>query len=389
MEENDGGMNGYFDHNATTPMSEAARQAWLEAADRSWQNPSGLYREAGAAKRVLEDWREALADHFGVDEPERVVFTSGATEANNAVIAHLAGCLSGCLVTSEIEHPCVEAAAHCIGDPSRVRRLPTNPATGAADLTQLKEWIAAGEVGAVSLMAANNETGVLQAWREASALCRDAGISFHTDAAQWIGKLPVAGLGEAGYVTGSGHKFGGGKGVGFVILPEEEGSLPFHGFVGGPQEHGRRAGTENLPGVAAMVTALLGRDDETLEGWSECQGKWRDAFESRIAKELGVRLLATAGARLWNTSMFVLPHSKNLKWLTRLSQRGFAVSTGSACSAGQGNPSAVMMAMGLDYEEMGRVLRVSGGGETTAEEWADLAAAIIEVGGELASPSHQ
>jgi cysteine desulfurase len=87
--------------------------------------------------------------------------------------------------------------------------------------------------------------------------------------------------------------------------------------------------------------------------------------------------------------MFVLPHSKNLKWLTRLGQRGFAVSTGSACSAGQGNPSAVMRAMGLDYEEMGRVLRVSGGGETTAEEWADLAAAIIEVGGDLASPSHQ
>ena len=154
-------MNGYFDHNATTPMSEAARQAWLEAADRSWQNPSGLYREAGAAKRVLEDWREALADHFGVDEPERVVFTSGATEANNAVFVHLAGCVSGCLVISEIEHPCVEAAAHRIGDPSRVRRLPTDPATGAADLTQLKEWIAPGAVGGVSLTAGILGTGGL------------------------------------------------------------------------------------------------------------------------------------------------------------------------------------------------------------------------------------
>jgi cysteine desulfurase len=382
-------MKGYFDHNATTPMSEVARLAWLEAAERHWQNPSGLYREAGAAKRALEDWREALADHFGVDEPERVVFTSGATEASNAVIAHLAGCLSGCLVTSEIEHPCVEAAVNLFWNPSRVRRLPTDPAIGAADLTPLKEWIAAGEVGAVSLMAANNETGVLQPWGAAAGLCRDAGIPFHTDAAQWIGKLPVAGLGEAGYVTGSGHKFGGGKGVGFLLLPEEESALPFHGLVGGPQEHGRRAGTENLPGVAAMVAALLERDDETLGDWSEGQGKWRDAFESRIAREAGVRLLATAGVRLWNTSMFVLPHSKNLKWLTRLSQRDFAVSTGSACSAGQGNPSAVMMAMGLDYEEMGRVLRVSGGGETTAEEWDGLADAIIEVGGELASPSTQ
>lgn len=382
-------MKGYFDHNATTPMSGAARQTWLETAERHWQNPSGLYREAGEAKRVLEDWREALADHFGVDEAGRIVFTSGATEANNAVIAHFAGCLSGCLVTSEIEHPCVEAAVRRDLDPSCVRRLPTDPATGAVELAPLKEWIAKGEVGAVSLMAANNETGALQAWGEASDLCREAGIPFHTDAAQWIGKLPVAGLGHAGYVTGSGHKFGGGKGVGFLILPEDEGDAPFQGLVGGPQEDGRRAGTENLPGIAAMVTALLERDEARLTDWAEGQGKWRDAFESRIAEEAGVRLLATSGARLWNTSMFVLPHSKNLKWLTRLSQRGFSVSTGSACSAGKGNPSAVMMAMGLSYEEMGRVLRISGGGETTVEEWEGLAEAIIEVGGVLASPSNQ
>jgi cysteine desulfurase len=378
-------MTGYFDHNATTPMSEAARQAWVGTAERHWQNPSSLHREAGEAKRVLEDWREALADLFGVEEAARVVFTSGATEANNAVIAHLAGRLSGCLVTSEIEHPCVEAAVHRALDPSRVRRLPTDPATGAADLAPLKEWIAKGEVGAVSLMAANNETGALQPWLEASDLCRDAGIPFHTDAAQWIGKLPVAGLGNTGYVTGSGHKFGGGKGVGFLILPEDEGGALFHGLVGGPQEHGRRAGTENLPGVAAMVTALLEREEVRLADWADCQGIWRDAFECRIMEKAGIRLLATKGARLWNTSMFVLPHSKNLKWLTRLSQRGFAVSTGSACSAGKGNPSAVMMAMGLDYEEMGRVLRISGGGGTTAEEWEGLADAIIEVGGELAS----
>lgn len=382
-------MKGYFDHNATTPMTGAARQAWLGTAERHWQNPSGLYREAGEAKRVLEEWREALADHFGVDEAERVVFTSGATEANNAVITHLARCVSGCLVISEIEHPCVEAAVLLHADSSRVRRLPTDPTTGAADLAPLDEWITKGEVGAVSLMAANNETGALQAWREASDLCRKAGIPFHTDAAQWIGKLPVTGLGNAGYVSGSGHKFGGGKGVGFLILPEDEGEAPFHGLVGGPQEHGRRAGTENLPGIAAMVTALLERHEDRLANWAECQGKWRDTFESRIGEEAGVRLLATKGARLWNTSMFVLPHSKNLKWLTRLSQRGFAVSTGSACSAGKGNPSAVMMAMGLDHEEMGRVLRVSGGVETTAEEWGGLAGAIIEVGGELASPSNQ
>ncbi len=376
-------MKGYFDHNATTPMSGAARQAWLEAAERHWQNPSSLYREASEAKRVLEDWREALADHLGIDEPERIVFTSGATEANNAVIAHLAVGLSGCLVTSEIEHPCVAAAVSAHLDPSRVRRLPTDPASGAADLGHLQDWIAAGEVGAVSLMAANNETGALQPWREAAELCREHGIPFHTDAAQWFGKRPLDGLGGAGYVTGSGHKFGGGKGVGFLILPEDENDRPFHGLIGGPQEHGRRAGTENLPGVAAMVTALLEHNEETLAPVWECQARWRDEFERSIEREGGVRLLAKEGRRLWNTSMFVLPHTKNLKWLTRLSQRGFAVSTGSACSAGKGNPSAVMVAMGLDYEEMGRVLRASGGLATSGEDWRALAEAILAVGGEL------
>lgn len=378
-------MNGYFDHNATTPMSAAARAAWLEAAERYWHNPSGLYREAGDARSVLEDWRETLADFLGIDEPERIVFTSGATEANNAVIAHVAGVLSGCLVTSEIEHPCVAASIGRHLETSRVRCLPTDVATGVVDLAPLKEWIGKGEVGAVSLMAANNETGALQPWREAADLCREHGIPFHTDAAQWFGKRPADGLGDAGYVTGSGHKFGGGKGVGFLILPEDEGDRTFHGLVGGPQEHGRRAGTEDLPSIAAMVTALLEHDEGALAPLWECQAGWRDEFEARIGKEGGVRLLAKEGMRLWNTSMFVLPHAKNVKWLTRLSQRGFAVSTGSACSAGKGNPSAVMMAMGLDYEEMGRVLRVSGGPGTSGEDWSALAEAILAVGAELAS----
>lgn len=109
----------------------------------------------------------------------------------------------------------------------------------------------------------------------------------------------------------------------------------------------------------------------------------RDRFEARIVTESGCRVVGEAGERLWNTSMFILPHTKNLKWLTRLSSRGFSVSTGSACSAGQGNPSKVMAAMGLDFDEMSRVLRVSGGWETTAEDWNALASAIGEVDAEL------
>ncbi len=353
----------YFDCNATTPMSEAARRAWLEAAERHWHNPSGLYREAGEARQRLEFWRESLADHFG--------------------IRHLAESPAGTIAVSEIEHPCVEAAVNVAVDHERVRRIPTDRSSGAVDPDFIRHCLARGEMGAVSVMAANNETGALQPWREIADLCREAGIPFHSDAAQWIGKLPVEGLGECGYVTGSGHKFGGGKGTGFLILPEEEPGGPFHGLVGGPQEYGRRAGTENLPGVAAMVTALLERDEARLVAAATDQAAFRDAFEARLGEELGARVLASAGERLWNTSMFVLPHSKNLKWLTRLGSRGFSVSTGSACSAGKGNPSAVMVAMGLDYEEMGRVIRVSGGWETDAADWEALGSAILETGAEL------
>ena len=230
-------------------------------------------------------------------------------------------------------------------------------------------------------MAANNETGEIFPWREISMMCRERGITFHTDAAQWIGKMPIDGLGECGFVTGSAHKFGGGKGVGFVLLPEgEEG---FHGAVGGPQENGFRGGTENLPGIAAMVAALKTDRSGTPDG--------RDLFESRlvanaiVANAIGARIIGSDSPRLWNTSMFLLPHSRNLKWLTRLSARGFSVSTGSACSAGQGNPSRVMAAAGLDFDEMGRVIRASGGWETTPEDWSGLAHAIAEVDEELRS----
>lgn len=376
---------GYFDFNATTPMSEAAAKIWSATAFDHWQNPSGLYREAGEARQLLEFWREKLADHFTIDEPERVVFTSGATEANNAVIRYFSESLpeGGAVGVSAIEHPSVEAAVEAFFPEEKIRRVPVSRETGVIDLEILKTWILSGELGAVSVMAANNETGACQPWHDVSRFCREAEIPFHTDAAQWIGKLPVEGIGECGFVTGSGHKFQGGKGVGFLILPPGRSAAGFHGFIGGPQEEGRRAGTENLPGVAALVTALLEREDKELSVIASTQSQHRDAFENRIAQETGCRILATKGPRLWNTSMFVLPHSKNLKWLSRLSQRGIAVSTGSACSAGKGNPSSVMMAMGLDYEEMGRVLRVSGGWETEASDWESLAGALAAVAAEL------
>ncbi|MCG8600283.1 MAG: aminotransferase class V-fold PLP-dependent enzyme [Verrucomicrobiales bacterium] len=371
-------LSRYFDFNATTPMLEPAEKMWIEATRSLWHNPSSLYAEAGYAKQRLEDAREDLAEVLSIDEPERIVFTSGATEANNAVIRHFSETTEGRLAVSAIEHPCVEASSMKYFGPERLFIIPADPDTGVVDVDLLRKEVATGTVEAVSVMAANNETGTLQPWPEISTLCRENGIPFHCDAAQWVGKMPLEGLGKCNWLTASGHKFGGGKGVGFLLVPEEE--TGFHASVGGPQEDGRRAGTESVAAVIAMVEALEFVVDEWLSTSAE---DGRNAFEDAVARSLDARVIGAGGSRLWNTSMILLPHGKNLKWLTRLGQRGFAVSTGSACSAGRGNPSKVMAAMGLDFDEMGRVLRLSGGWKTSVEDWLALAGALEEVSAEL------
>ena len=360
-------------------MLPSAKVVSQEVCDKYWQNPSSLYREAGEAKHLLEHYREELADLLSVDDPERIVFMSGATEANNAVVEYLASLHEGAIAVSAIEHPCVAAPVAKYFGASRVCEIAVDPETGVVLLDPLREWLERGEVKVVSVMAANNETGILQPWETISGMCREHGVTLHTDAAQWFGKLRSGNIADCGYVTGSGHKFGGGKGVGFLILPESEmDGGAFRGLTGGPQEEGRRAGTENLAAIAAMVTALKEREAAT-----EGDSAGRDQFEKRVESEIGCRVPGKESPRLWNTSMLVLPHTRNLKWLTRLSQRGFSVSTGSACSAGQGNPSRVMAAMGLDFDEMSRVLRVSGGWDTTVEDWQALAEALIAVAVDL------
>ena len=372
----------YFDFNATAPTRRSAKAAFDETTERFWHNPSSLYREAGAAKLRLEDCREEMADRLGIDEPERLVFTSGATEANNALVDFMVENSEKPLAVSSIEHPCVQAPSERYLESGKVREIPVNGRTGIVDLDLIRSWVSSGEISAVSVMAANNETGVLQPWAEIAGLCREHGVMFHTDAAQWIGKMPVEKLGLCDFLTGSGHKFGGGKGSGFLVLPDNEMGQSFHGLIGGPQEEGRRAGTENLPAVAAMVAALNDFSDVDLAVPARASG--RDQFEQLMRGKIKCEVLAQESPRLWNTSMLVLPHTKNLKWLTRLSNRGFCVSTGSACSAGRGNPSRVMAAMGLDFDAMSRVIRLSGGWETTVDEWGALAEALFEVESELA-----
>ena len=314
-----------------------------------------------------------IADRLGCGA-EEIIFLSGATEANNAVVAHAAASGFRSIAISAIEHPCVrEPAELCFRD-SLTEIAVTRG--GVLDLESLEEILITHRPGLVAVMAANNETGVLQPWQDALALCRRHGALLHCDAAQWIGKLSSAGLGACDFLTGSAHKFGGPKGIGFLKVPE--GGRPFRSLRGGPQEERRRAGTENLPAVAAMLAAW----DAVESGLTALAGERisaRQGFEVQIRAVLpGVMLIAEFSPRLWNTVLLTVPPPVNVKWLTRLSAAGFAVSTGSACSRGAG-ASDVLRAMGLPDDQSGQVLRLCGGWDTTTEDWQALARAFGEV----------
>lgn len=374
-------MPAYFDHNATTPLHPAAREAWLAASDRHWHNASSLYREAGLTSQALEAAREELGDLLGV-EPERVVFTSGATESNNALFAGLAQCLppDSVVAISAIEHPSVREAARAWLGRGRVLDIPVDP-QGIVQPAVLNAVILQHAPALVSVMAANNESGVLQPWPELRDLCRENGVHFHTDAAQWMGKLPAEALGTCNYITGSAHKFGGPKGIGFLILADPAESFPL--LHGGPQEHGHRAGTENYPAIAAMLAALK-ESNKNLGEITLTQSRYRDAFASEMKRIFPtLRIISGNAPRLWNTVLMVMPRHDNLKWLTRLTRRGFAISTGSACSSGKEGSSVVVQALGASWEELKRVVRVSGGWDTSEADWRALAVAFEEVGAEL------
>ncbi|HVU37255.1 MAG TPA: cysteine desulfurase family protein [Opitutales bacterium] len=372
----------YFDYNATTPPAAAALQAARLVSEQAWHNPSSPYRTGAQAHILLELARENLATLLGA-APEEYVFTSGATEANNAVFAHFAknSPANARAVVSAIEHPSVlEAAQYWF--PHRVSLIPVNE-QGVADLDSLRKLFRAGNVAVVSLLAANNETGVLQPWTEAAKICREQGVPFHCDATQWLGKLPPGGLADCDFFTGSAHKFGGLKGAGFLKINSRLGH--FHGQRGGEQEHGHRAGTENLAGIHAMLAALAGvapsLDSQTAE-W----GALREQFEESLKAAVpGVVIVGEKAPRLWNTVMLIVPQHDNLRWVAALDKRGFQISTGSACATGREGPSHVLAALGVDADAARRALRVSAGWGATAQEWSGLAAAFGEAATTLAA----
>ncbi len=349
-------MSLYLDANATEPLRPAARAAVLAALDAGG-NPSAVHGVGRAARRRLEEAREAVAARFGARAGD-VVFTAGGTEAN-ALAVHGLGRGRRVLVGAT-EHPAVLAAVG-LG----VEAVPVL-GDGQADLAALERMLAGGPPALVCLMAANNETGVLHPIAGAAALCRAHGALLHMDAVQAAGRIPLPEGADSWAI--SGHKLGGPPGAGALLLRP---GLDLPALIaGGGQERGRRGGTEPLPAIAGMAAAAA------EPGEAGRLAAMRDRIEAGVA---GEAVIAGAGApRLPNTACIILPGVAAETQVIALDLAGVRVSAGAACSSGKVARSPVLAAMG--FEAMaGCGIRVSlpwNAPEDAAERFLDAWAAM-------------
>jgi cysteine desulfurase len=317
----------YLDANATEPMRPEVIAAMAEAMALPG-NPSSVHAEGRAARRILEEAREAIAARFGARGRD-VVFTSGGTEANALAIRGLAA--GRRVLVGATEHPAVLVAA---GPEAEV--IPVL-ADGTLDLGALEAALGAGGPALVAVMAANNETGVLHPVEAIAALCQAHGALLHLDAVQMPGRLPFT-LGPADSMALSAHKLGGPKGVGALLL--RPGLDPAPLLTGGGQESGRRGGTEALPAIAGFAAAITCPRPEGLAAL-------RDALEAGV-KGLApeVVIAGSAAPRLPNTTSLILPGVAAETQVIALDLAGVAVSAGAACSSGKVRQSHVLAAMG-------------------------------------------
>ncbi|MBL8665570.1 MAG: aminotransferase class V-fold PLP-dependent enzyme [Candidatus Odyssella sp.] len=367
-----GGEPVYLDYNATAPVRPEAAAAVAEALAATG-NPSSVHRFGRAARRRVEDAREQVAALIGA-APAEIVFTGGGTEANALA---LAGAGRARILVSAIEHDSVLAPAVAL-DPE-TPRIPA-ASDGTVDLDALDRLLAGrGAETIVSLMLANNETGVIQPVAEAARRAHAAGALLHCDAIQAAGKIPVdvRALG-ADLVSLSAHKLGGPQGVGALRVADRIALRPM--LRGGGQERGRRAGTENVPGIAGFGAAAAAARRDL--GDAARIAALRDALEAAVlARAARARIAGADSARLPNTSCIVLPGVASETQVMALDLAGVAVSAGAACSSGKVKESHVLAAMGFAADEAGAAIRASLGWASTPADvdrfvaaWSAMAA---------------
>ncbi|MBL8435864.1 MAG: cysteine desulfurase [Zoogloea sp.] len=357
----------YLDNNATTRPLPAVVAAVTDALSLNWANPSSTHPAGQAARQLLADARGVVGRLFGA-QPAEVLFTSSATEAN-ALALHAALAVPGAprrLVVSAIEHAgLLQLAAAREG--VELVRLPVD-ARGVVVADALPAVLAGG-AALVSVMAANNETGVIQPVAELARLAAAAGVPMHVDATQLAGRLPVdfTALGVR-FMSASAHKLHGPKGVGVLLVQK---GAPFAPALPGHQERRRRGGTENLPGIAGFAAAA--RHALAAPASEPAQiAALRDALERGLAAVLPLRVFGAGAARLPNTSCVAFGRLDADVVLQRLARAGICASSGSACSAGGTEASHVLRAMGVDDEAARAAVRFSLSADTTPAEVAKV-----------------
>ncbi len=370
-------MSLYLDHNATAPLEPRvldAMQPWLLGVHG---NPASVHRPGRAAHEALEAARADVAALVGA-QPAQVVFTGGGTEADNLALKGVcAGIPNGKLLVGSIEHSAVLGPADALAKLGwQVEHIPVD-GEGRYDLAALKTMLAVGGVKLVSVMRANNETGVLQDVAAIAALVHGAGALLHCDAVQAAGKIPVdfKALG-ADLMTLSAHKMNGPRGVGALIMDRRVDLTPL--VHGGGQEQGLRGGTENLAGIVGFGRAAALAKSE-LATRAEHPRVLRDALEAEVRKLPGARIFSSGAERLPNTLQFGI-EGLDGEWLVmELDKRGIAVSSGSACHSGSGEPSHVLTAMGHEPAIAKGALRVSFGLGNTPADAQTVAKALNEI----------
>jgi cysteine desulfurase len=344
----------YLDANATTPIAPEVLDAMLPWLRDGYANASGACAASREARRVIDEAREKVAVFIGA-KPEEIVFTGGGTESVNTALVSLDRLSpQGHGMVSAIEH---SAVLRCVEQFTRpVRVIPVDRG-GRLDVGAVRSQ----REGAawISVMAANNETGVIQPLREVVALAKEHGLPVHTDAVQAAGKMPVR-VKEWGVdlLSLSAHKFYGPKGVGALYIREGLRFSPL--LVGGGQEGGRRSGTENIAGIVGMGAAAEWAANRLAEEGAAVMAEIRDVFESLACESIaGVTVNGDRSHRLPNTSHMSIDGCDASGLLILLDEAGVACSAGSACMTGKQKPSHVQVAMGIDEDRARSSLRFS------------------------------
>lgn len=368
----------YLDHNATTPALPEVREVMMPYLSEEWGNPSSTYRFGSHLKSKIEEAREQVAALIGCKTPQEVLFTSGGTESNNTAlhaVIHSTGKMH--IITSQVEHSSVLSYCRFLQEfrGYEVTYLPVDR-DGLISMADLEEAIEPG-TALVSLMWANNETGVLFPVEEIGQLCRSKGVLYHCDAVQAVGKLPVKVNNlPIDYISITGHKIGAPKGIGALYVQKKAPFVPF--VQGGHQERSRRGGTENVASIIGLGTAAA-MAQKKLPAYEAIVRPLRDALENGILDTISdCRVNGNKDQRLVNTSNLFFRGLDNDATLTFLDKSGICASSGSACMESAISPSHVITAMTGSHSHSSESIRFSLSANNTMEEVEITARALRE-----------